>query len=312
MTLKDVLELFELLDSPSANGRAVVDHLLRLGDVEAVSETVAGERGETDQLRILIPGRRGKKHGGDAPTLGVVGRLGGLGARPGSIGFVSDGDGALAVLAAAATLVRSAGRGDVLDGDVIITTHVDPDAPTTPHLPVPYMGSALDVETTNRYQVDPAMDAVLAVDTTKGNRLCNHRGIAITPAVSRGWLLRVPESLLDIYERVTGIPPVVLALTMQDITPYGNGVFHLNSILQPAIATTAPVVGLAITTVTAVPGSATGATDPMSVAAAARFVVETAKDFTRGAAPFIDAEELERLVQLYGTMTRIQGRAAAS
>ncbi|MGO0916215.1 DUF1177 family protein, partial [Clostridioides difficile] len=42
-----------------------------------------------------IPGKNGKLKGGDAPTLGILGRLGGIGARPEVIGFVSDGDGAL-------------------------------------------------------------------------------------------------------------------------------------------------------------------------------------------------------------------------
>ena len=66
---------------------------------------------------------------------------------------------------------------------------------------------------------------------------------------------------------------------MQDITPYASGVFHLNSILQPATATSAPVVGVAITTGSAVPGCATGATDLASLEAAARFCIETATGF---------------------------------
>ena len=41
--------------------------------------------------------------------------------------------------------------------------------------------------------------------------------------------------------------------------PYGNDLYHLNSILQPATATSAPVVGIAITTEVPVPGCATGA-----------------------------------------------------
>ncbi|WP_254171499.1 DUF1177 family protein, partial [Clostridioides difficile] len=41
----------------------------------------------------------------DAPTLGILGRLGGIGARPEVIGFVSDGDGALVAIAVAAKLL---------------------------------------------------------------------------------------------------------------------------------------------------------------------------------------------------------------
>ena len=57
--------------------------------------------------------------GGNAPTIALLGRLGGLGARPERIGFVSDGDGALTALACAAKLVSMHARGDVLEGDVL-------------------------------------------------------------------------------------------------------------------------------------------------------------------------------------------------
>ena len=68
----------------------------------------------------------------DAPTIGLLGRLGGLGARPEVTGFVSDGDGALAALSAAAKLLDMQKNGDYLEGDVIISTHICPDAPTRP------------------------------------------------------------------------------------------------------------------------------------------------------------------------------------
>jgi Protein of unknown function (DUF1177) len=82
------------------------------------------------------------------------------------------------------------------------------------------------------------MQAVLSVDTTKGNRICNHQGFAITPTVKEGWILQVREDVLDVAATTSGAPPVVLPITTQDITPYGNGVFHINSLLQPSVATT--------------------------------------------------------------------------
>jgi Protein of unknown function (DUF1177) len=69
----------------------------------------------------------------------VIGRLGGLGARPARIGFVSDGDGALIALAVAAKLGSMRRAGDQLPGDVIIATHICPTAPILPHDPVPFM-----------------------------------------------------------------------------------------------------------------------------------------------------------------------------
>ena len=70
--------------------------------------------------------------------------------------------------------------------------------------------------------------------------------------------------------------------------------------------TSAPVIGLAITTEVAVAGCATGATQLMDVESAARFAVEVAKDYTAGACLFHDAEEFSRMVNMYGDMCRFQ------
>ncbi len=183
-------ETVPLGPEPSADGAAVRELFVRRGWDGVRTETVRGEGGTTDFVRVVVPGSGGKARGGDAPTLGILGRLGGLGARPGSVGYVSDGDGAVAALGAALKLVDMSLRGDVLEGDVIVCTHVCPDAPTRPHDPVPFMDSPVDMETMNAREVDPAMDAVLSIDTTKGNRLVNHRGIALSPPVKEGRPLR--------------------------------------------------------------------------------------------------------------------------
>ena len=257
-------------------------------------------------IRVTIPGTKGKISGGDAPTLGVLGRLGGLGARPEQIGFVSDGDGALVSLAVAAKLLDMKKKGDDLEGDVVVCTHICPDAPTSPHKPVPFMGSPVDMATVNKHEVNGSLDAILSVDTTKGNRIINTRGFAISPTVKEGYILRVSEDLLDIMQTTTGKLPYVFALTTQDITPYGNDLFHINSILQPATATDAPVVGVAITTETPVAGCATGATHPVDLEEAARFVLEVAKSYGRGDCQFYDAEEFDKILAKYGTMNHIQ------
>jgi hypothetical protein len=273
--------------------------------------TVRGDKGSTDFVRLTIPGRRGRSAGGDAPTLSVIGRLGGLGARPEQLGFVSDGDGALTAVSVAAKLSAMHARGDVLDGDVVVATHICPDAPTRPHDPVPFMDSPVDLAAMNEHEVDPDADAVLSVDTTKGNRIVNVNGFAISPTVKQGWILRVSEDLLAVQQRVTGSLPAVLPLAMADITPYGNGAYHVNSILQPTTATAAPVVGVAITTETPVAGSATGATQLSSVESAVRFCIEVAKDFGRGTLRFHDQAEFEHLVHRYGPMTALQTQGNA-
>jgi hypothetical protein len=168
------------------------------------------------------------------------------------------------------------------------------------------MDSPVDILTMNRYEVVPEMDAVLSIDTTKGNKVINHRGIAISPTVKSGYILKFNDDLLRIMEMTTGDLPVTFAVTTQDITPYGNGVYHLNSILQPAVATDAPVVGVAITAKTAVPGCGTGASHEVDIAQAVRFCIEVAKEYTQGNFEFYDKEEYERLVKLYGSMKHLQ------
>lgn len=306
MLLRQLLEIYDLIDKPQASGEEVAELLRSRGAGDVTVETVSGERGSTDCIKVLIPGANGKSTGGDAPTLGVVGRLGGLGARPEMIGAVSDGDGALAALTCALKLVEMHEAGDVLPGDVIVATHVCPDAPTLPHEPVPFMDSPIDMATMNRMEVDERMDAIVSIDTTKGNRIINVNGIAISPTTKEGYILPVSNDLMDVMTRVTGKMPQVFALSQQDITPYGNDLYHLNSILQPTTATSAPVVGVAIATEQMVAGCATGATHASDVEEAARFAVEVGKLFGIGACSFYDEAEWEHLTTLYGSMTHFQ------
>lgn len=306
MSLKYTMEVMDMLDDPSINGEKIVELFEDANYCEASYQTVEGDQGSTDFVKILIKGTKGKSSGGDAPTLGIVGRLGGIGARPKRIGFVSDGDGAAAAVATALKLQSMSVRGDRLEGDVYITTHICPHAPTEPHEPVEFMGSPVDILTMNQYEVLPEMDAVLSIDTTKGNKVFNHRGIAISPTVKSGYILKFCDDLIRIKEMTTGQLPVTFAVTTQDITPYGNDVYHINSILQPAVATDAPVVGVAITAESVVPGSGTGASHEVDVAQAVRFSIEVAKEYTGNKIEFYDDAEFERLEKLYGSMKHLQ------
>jgi len=308
MSLQQTLAVFELLDSAHIDGQQVVDLFAAYPDVDARFTRVSGPKGRTDFVRIDIPGTQGKSGGGSAPTLGIIGRLGGIGARPGRIGMVSDADGAITAVASALKLAQMQSKGDRLDGDVIITTHICPDAPTRPHLPVDFMDSPIDDVTMNDNEVVAGVDAILSIDTTKGNRIINHKGFALSPTVKEGYILRVSEDLLRIMEMTSGRPAVTFPITTQDITPYGNGVYHLNSILQPSTATDVPVVGVAITAESVVPGCGTGASHEVDIAAAAKFAIEVAKEFGRGTCHFYDAEEYARLISLYGSLAHLRHR----
>lgn len=312
MSLQQTLQVFELFDSAYASGQTVVNLLKPYcaanPKVTVEITEVSGPEGKTDFVKVVIPGSSGKRSGGTSPTLGIVGRLGGIGARPKRIGLVSDGDGAIAAVASALKLAHMQTQGDTLPGDVILTTHVCPDAPTRPHEPVDFMDSPVSTEEMNAREVSPEMDAVLSIDTTKGNRIINHKGYAISPTVKEGYILRISEDLVRIMEMSSGRLAVTFPITTQDITPYGNGVYHLNSILQPSIATSAPVVGVAICAQSVVPGCGTGASHEVDIAASVKFAVEVAKEFTRGTCGFYDAAEYARLLELYGSMAHLQKR----
>ena len=300
------MDILELLGRADVDGQRVADLLRHGGVAEVETERVEGSAGFTDFVRVRGPGA------GEGPTLGIIARLGGVGARPSRAGLVSDADGAAVVLASALVLSDLVASGDRLAGDVLLATHVCPRAPVIPHDPVPFMGSPVDQATKNRHEVDSRMMGILSVDTTRGNRLVNRRGFAITPTVKEGWILRVSESLLDLQGWVTGRLPLVLPITNQDLTPYGNDLFHLNSILQPSTATSAPLVGVALTSESVVPGCATGVSSAVDVEEAVRFCVEVAKAFGQGACHLYDADEWANIAARYGALgvLQTQGRSA--
>jgi hypothetical protein len=337
MSFKQVIEVYELLDTPVMKADEIKEFFLRRGIDESEIETrkIREDKGETEFVKITIRGKDGKSErakedkliGGKegrskvekegkskvgksklnhAPSLGIIGRLGGIGARPHKIGLVSDADGAITALSAAAKIAVMRKKGDVLKGDVIIATHLCPRSPIIPHEPVDFMDSPVSLETMNKYEVDERMKAILSIDTTKGNRVINCKGFAISPTLKDGYILRVSEDLLDIMQIVTGKLPVVFPITTQDITPYGNEIYHLNSIMQPATATSAPVVGVAITTEVPIPGCATGANHTVDIELATRFVIEVAKAFGDGKCSFYDEKEFQRLISLYGTFEHLK------
>ena len=124
MLFKQLIEAFDIIDSKNVNGNSVASYLKSIKqDADIQVYPLVGPKGSTDMLKIRIPGLHGKTSGGDAPTIGLLGRLGGLGARPERIGYVSDGDGALVAIALAAKLLDMQNKGDFLEGDVFVRMH---------------------------------------------------------------------------------------------------------------------------------------------------------------------------------------------
>jgi len=310
MLLREVMDVFELIDCPEASKERIETYLKQIDPcLDFHGEIIRKADNTTDFIRIVITGESHSRKSQTRPTLGIVGRLGGVGARPERLGAVSDADGAITVLAAALKLVRMKMRGDVLRGDVIFTTHICPSAPTGSQNDPPQsagMRCPVDPATLRRLEVDERMDAILSVNATKRNEIINHNGFSISPTVKQGYILSVSRDLLRIMTRVTGRLPVTFPIKTADITPPDNGLPHINSIMQPSTVTACPVVGVATTTEQPGAGSGTGANFPLELESTARFLVEVAKEFGNGSCRFYDEQEFERLLELYGSMERLQ------
>lgn len=305
MALSQVIEIANLLDSSRIDGKAVASFLRKRGLKQITVERIEGQKSCTDLIQIKVKGKV-PKDTSKPPTLGIVGMVGGVGARPKYIGLVSDGDGAVGPLACALKLADMQTQGDFLPGDVIISTHVSPCAPTRPHHPVDFMDCPVDRTYLRRKEVYKGMDAILTLETARGNRIINHKGIAITPTVLQGYILKVSDHLMDIYQYVTGRSPVIFPLTTQDITPQTNGLYHINGIAQSACFSDGPLVGVAFTTSSIVPGCATGASQPLDVELGVRFCIEVGKSFNKGLSLFYDKEEFDKIISYYGTMNHLQ------
>jgi hypothetical protein len=313
MALSQTLTVYEALDSATVNGKSIVSMFApykELGVTVTVT-TVNDEPPEdtsktTDFVSILIPGATGKTKGGASPTLGVIGRNGAIGGRPAIIGMVSDADGPIASIATGLKLAQMKKNGDSLPGDVIVTTHISTDVSVSMNDGIAFMGMPVSSETMNKYEVSSQMDAILSLDASKGNRIIKQRGFAISSTAMQGYVLRVSADLVAVMESTTGMPAVTFPISIQDITPYDNGLYHFNSIMQPHIATKAPVVGVALTARSVVGGSDSSANHEIDLAESVRFSVEVAKRFTAGTCAFYDKVEWGKIRNMYPDLAVFQ------
>ncbi|WP_081082303.1 DUF1177 domain-containing protein [Burkholderia diffusa] len=317
MSLQSTLQVYEILDSAIVNGQSIVDLFSQYASfgVTVSVTTVNDEPPEdttktTDFVKILIPGTSGTTMGGNSRTLGVIGRNGAIGGRPVRIGMVSDADGPIGSIATALKLAQMKKNGDHLPGDVIVTTHIATDVSITYNDGIPFMGMPVSSATMNLYEVDADMKAILSIDASKGNRIIKQRGFAITPTAMQGYILRLAPDLVNIMESTLGRVAVTLPISIQDITPYDNGLYHFNSIMQPHVATPAPVVGVAITAQSVVGGSDSSANHEIDLAEAVRYCVEVAKRFTVASpdqpGEFYDAAEWTLIRSMYPDLSIFQ------
>lgn len=81
MLLKQTLTVLDVLDDGFVDGEKVVALFEGFEYVDGHTEVIGDDEGKTHFVRFLIKGTKGRSAGGDAPTLGIIGRLGGVGAR---------------------------------------------------------------------------------------------------------------------------------------------------------------------------------------------------------------------------------------
>ncbi|MCW2258313.1 hypothetical protein M2263_004404 [Providencia alcalifaciens] len=68
MSLKQTLYVYELIDSAAVSGDDIVALFANFTVIEASSKTVQDEKGQSDFVRIVIPGSEGKLQGKNAPN----------------------------------------------------------------------------------------------------------------------------------------------------------------------------------------------------------------------------------------------------
>lgn len=294
---------YGLLNRYDATSESVISLLRAQGLPHASIKQVESNGVFSDFLRILIPGVAGKSVGMNAPTIGIVGRLSGIKLEGQPLSLVSDADGAIAAIALALSLGRLCRSGEGPLGDVIISTQIALQSSSQSHHPAALTASPIDTRMACAAEVDPLMDAVLSIAVCRATRWVNADGISITPTVKEGYILPPCDGILDLLESVTGRHPVIFPLTTYDITPAGNGLYHVNSIMQPSLETESPVVGVALTSVNLVPGTTPRHNNLADVELAIRFVLEVIYGFTSGGLEFYNKEEFLRAKSQYGDIS---------
>lgn len=296
---REIRLAYDLLSRYDSKSAAVLA-LLRKNGLEHVSINRAEvEGGHSDFLRILIPGFAGKSAGKSAPTIGVIGRLSGIKLQNQPLSLVSDADSAIAAIALALNLaaLRQSGNGPM--GDVIITTQLALQSSSAAHFPAALTASPVGTDAALRMEVDAEMDAVISISVARATNWVNNDGIAITPTVKGKLILPPSDKLLYLMETITGRRPVVFPLTSYDLTPVGNGLYHANTMMQPALVTDSPVVGVALTSANLVPGITPRHNALIDVEQAIRFVLEVILGFTAGEISLYNQEEFNRAEDIF-------------
>lgn len=306
MSLSQTLTLCNLIDNRSIKGQDVVDLFSQYPGIIASTHRVVSSKEIVDFIRVVIPGKNGKLCHGEAATLSIIGRYDHCQSQQYNEPVSAVAGGGVISLTCALKLAEMQSKGQFLAGDVIVTTHLYPDGFPFPHGSVDIIHSMMDIETMNAHEVDQTADAFLSIDSQKDQQILKYNRYAISPTVKQGYILSVSEDLLRIMTQSHGLAAATFPITTQDIAPYGNGIHHFNRILQPAIATDAPVVGIMLAS--AEPSTSTHTNNELDTSAVVKFIIQVANEFGQGTCSFFDYYEFTLLKSLYGNMSHLQMR----
>ncbi|MEM0173903.1 MAG: DUF1177 domain-containing protein [Sulfolobaceae archaeon] len=304
MILKNLIEVIEILESSEPIVK--VREKVRGADFIEYEEIERGD-GKVTFLRALVKGRKGNRR------IEILGRLGAIQMRSKYKGLVSDADGAIVALTVLFELIDLKRKGIEFDADVSIVTNIALDAKLIPHKPFDFMVPPIGLDEALQIEVDPKAELILSIDSTKGNILAKYNDFALTHVVKEGYILKLSDEVIEIYNRVTGHEVYLVALTTGDLTPIEFPIYHISTIISPWLYTTSPVIGIATTSRQVIPGYVTGVQDIMMLNNASRFCIEMIKFFDMGGKVY-DDKELEELKKRIGesNLMRLWKRSSIS
>ncbi|BAB67660.1 DUF1177 domain-containing protein [Sulfurisphaera tokodaii] len=293
MILKTLIDVIDILESK--NPLEIIRKRLE-NKVKYEEITV----GEVPYIKVLYKG-------GGKDKIEILGRLGAIQMINTNKGLVSDADGAIITLTTLFELLDLMDKGIVFDIDIVFVTNLATKAKLIPHKPFDFMVPLMGLDDALKIEVDPTASFILSIDSTKGNRLAKYDDFALTHVIKDGYILKLHDNVIDIYNRVTEHEIYMVPLTTGDLTPLDYNVYHISTLISPWLYTSSPVIGLATVSKQVIPGYDTGVQNLTMFEHASRFCVELIKYLEKGGKVY-DENELMELESKLGKSNLIKAK----
>ncbi|QIW22735.1 DUF1177 domain-containing protein [Sulfolobus sp. S-194] len=279
MILKTLIDVINILESK--NPLEIIRKRLE-NKVKYEEITV----GEVPYIKVLYKGEGKDK-------IEILGRLGAIQMVGTNKGLVSDADGAIITLTTLLELLNLMDKGITFDIDILFVTNLATKAKLIPHKPFDFMVPLMGLDDALKIEVDPTASFILSIDSTKGNRLAKYDDFALTHVVKDGYILKLHDNIIDIYNRVTEHEIYMISLTTGDLTPLDYNVYHISTLISPWLYTSSPVLGLATVSKQVIPGYETGVQNLTMLEHASRFCIELIKYLEKGGKVYNENELME-------------------